>query len=189
MHCCLLYSINKIQERNIFQTTKSQLFLLHLGIIFIFFSAFVPSWERQCSERHQQRSFSLLSLNSAQKLKVYSASRPKWRTIWRTVDPVKIHGPCFSNHCRNISKFISKRTPREYIRTLRSDRHSLSALTEALALMEAQTQGVQPGNEVLGLRSHASRAAIGTKLYSLKPKAQQAIDCNISRFPWQLPCL
>lgn len=55
-------------------------------------------------------------------------------------------------------------------------------MSEALALMEAQTQGVQPGNEVPGLRSHASRAAIGTKLYSLKPRPSKQLIVTFPGF-------
>lgn len=55
-------------------------------------------------------------------------------------------------------------------------------MTGAQRLIEAQTQGVQPGNEVPGLRSHASQAVIGTTLCSLKPRPSEQLIVTLSGF-------
>lgn len=50
-----------------------------------------------------------------------------------------------------------------------------TATIGAQCLKVARTQGVQPGNEVPALRSHASEEVIGTTLCSLKPRPSEQL--------------
>lgn len=161
------------------------IFMLHLGIIFLFFSVIVPFHEHRWFKGQHCGSFHPVPpLFSTQAKSLFGVTTimTRVKNIWG----IK-HLSTFVKTGSQIGVVTSRKSyqswhVRNATEHTRSDQRSLTGTTGAQALTEAQTQGVQPGNEVAGLRSHASQAVIGTTLCSLKPRPSEQLIVTLSGF-------